>query len=188
MSKTCIPISAGDISSFARSLRSQLVRSGGSPGYLEVLNMLARAAGYRNYQALRAQSIARDRVETPQPPPQPVDFLQVHSAARHFDKQGRLATWPGKPSVRTACLWVLWSKVPSGQALTEDELNRIIRAAHLFGDHALLRRELCDAHLIARTSDGRQYRRVERPPSAEGLALIRRVPAPGRDLHSRSGG
>jgi hypothetical protein len=174
MSRTCIPFSTGDISSFARSLRNQLARADGAPGQLELLNMLARAAGYRNYQSLRAQSLARDRFETPAPAPPDADFTQVQSAARHFDPHGRLATWPAKPALRAACLWVPWSKLPAAQSLTEDELNRIIRAAHLFGDHALLRRELCDAGLIARTRDGREYRRVERPPSPEGLALIRR--------------
>jgi Uncharacterized protein conserved in bacteria (DUF2087) len=58
-----------------------------------------------------------------------------------------------------------------------DQLNRNIRANHLFGDYALLRRELCDRGLVSRTADGREYRRVERPPSPEGLALIRHLAA-----------
>lgn len=177
MSKTCIPFSSGDISALARSLRDQLSRIDHQPGHLELLNMLARAIGHRNFQSLRAQAVAHDRIETSLPAPEPVDFVKVQRVARYFDAQERLASWPAKPSLQTACLWVLWSKIPPGQQLTEQELNQRIRANHLFGDHALLRRELCDHELLARTTDGRQYRRVERPPSAEGLALIRHLAA-----------
>jgi hypothetical protein len=45
----------------------------------------------------------------------------------------------------------------------------------------LLRRELCDHDLLTRTADGRQYRRVERPPSPEALALIRHLAAHSQD-------
>jgi hypothetical protein len=76
-----------------------------------------------------------------------------------------------------ACLWALWSQIPASRTFTEDELNQRLRALHLFGDHALLRRELCDHDLLSRTADGSQYRRVERQPSPEGLALIRHLAA-----------
>jgi hypothetical protein len=180
MSRTYIPFSTGDISALARSLREQLSQNGGHPGHVELLNMLARAAGHRNFQSLRAQEAARSQLDAPKPAPKPVDFVLVQRLARCFDSQGRLAVWPAKPSIQKVCLWVLWSKLPSRRSLTEEELNRRLRASHLFGDHALLRRELCDQDLVKRTADGRQYRRVERQPSAEGLALIRYVAARGK--------
>jgi hypothetical protein len=180
MSRTYIPFSTGDISSLARSLRNQLSQNDHPPGHVALLNMLARAIGHRNFQSLRAQQEARGRLDAPGPAPEPVDFVQVQRLARYFDPQGRLAQWPSKSSLQLVCLWVLWSKLPSGQTFTEDELNRRIRANHLFGDHALLRRELCDHDLLARTTDGRQYRRKERQPSPEGLALIRHLAAHGR--------
>ena len=71
--------------------------------------------------------------------------------------------------------------------LPEEELNRLLRAAHLFGDHALLRRELCDRGLVARTKDGREYRRVERQPSPEARELIRHLSA-REDAAGRSKG
>ncbi len=180
MSKTSIPFSAGDISALARALRNQLAASGHTPGHLDLLNMLARATGHRNFQSLRAQSAAQNRLETPAP--EPVDFVQVKRHAGYFDARGRLARWPGKSNLQEACLWVLWSKLPPRRSLTEDELNRLIRANHLFGDHALLRRELCDHGLIVRTPDGREYRRIERRPSPDAVALIHYVSArqPGR--------
>ncbi len=54
-------------------------------------------------------------------------------------------------------------------------MNEIIKARHLFGDHAILRRSLCNSGLLARTPDGRVYRRVERRPTADAAALIRRL-------------
>jgi hypothetical protein len=135
--------------------------------------MLARGAGHRNFQTLRAQEAARQRLDHPQPAPEPIDLQQVLRVARHFDSGGRLATWPAKRAFQITCLWVLWSRLPAGEPLTEEQLNRHLRAHHLFSDHALLRRELCDQNLLARTPNGREYRRVERSPSAESLALIR---------------
>ena len=177
MSRTYIPFSTGDISSLARSLKEQLAASDRQPGHVELLNMLARAIGHRNFQSLRAQQAARDRLEARESRPEPVDLVQVQRLARYFDRQGRLSSWPARSGLQAACLWVLWSKLPPGHTFTEDELNRQIRANHLFGDHALLRRELCDLGLLSRTADGRQYRRVERKPPRESLALIRHLAA-----------
>jgi hypothetical protein len=177
MSRTYIPFSAGDISSLARSLRNQLNQTDHAPGHVEMLNMLARAIGHRNFQSLRAQQPPQDEAGPPPPAAEPVDPAQIQRLARYFDPQGRLVSWPSKASMRSACLWVLWSKLPSGAGFSEPELNRQIRALHLFGDHALLRRELCDQGLLTRTADGGRYRRVERKPSPEGLALIRRLAA-----------
>jgi hypothetical protein len=175
MSRTCIPFSTGDISALTRSIHAQLAGLNRTPGHLELLNILARAAGYRNFQSLRAQAKAREQLETQQPPPAAVDFAQVVRVSRHFDARGRLATWPARTSLQVPCLWVLWSRLPSAEPITEDRLNRELRSNHTFGDHALLRRELCDANLLTRTANGREYRRVERRPPAEALELIRHL-------------
>lgn len=177
MSRISIPFSVSDISALARSLRDQLAGCDGKPGHVELLNMLARSSGHRNFQSFRAQIAARGRLDDR--PPAPLDYVQVERLARYFDRRGRLEVWPAKSSQQATCLWVVWSKLPPRQSMTEDELNRFIRAQHLFGDHALLRRELCDQSLVSRTADGRTYRRVERQPSAEALALIRHLAAHG---------
>jgi len=175
MSKISIPFSTSDISALARSLGNQLAHCDHTPGHVELLNMLARSTGHRNFQSFRAQHAAHVRLESPQLAAEPVDFVQIERLARYFDGQGRLIRWPAKASLQLLCLWVLWSKLPAGESFTEDQLNQRIRANHLFGDYALLRRELCDHELVSRTADGREYRRVERQPSAEGLALIRHL-------------
>lgn len=42
---------------------------------------------------------------------------------------------------------------------SEAQINQILKENHTFGDHALLRRELCDAGFLFRTPDGQIYRR-----------------------------
>lgn len=172
MSRSVIPFTTPDVSALARSLREQLAQCDHAPSHLEMLNMLARAIGQRNFQSLRAQLAAADKLRSEGAPPEPVDHVQLLRTARHFDVAGCLISWPAKTSLRDDCLWVLWSQLPPRQSLTETELNRRLRALHSFGDHALLRRDLCDAGLVARTPDGRDYRRVERRPPAQAAALI----------------
>src|SRR5512141_2667417 len=99
MSRTCIPFSTGDLSAFARSLREQLACAAAVPGHLELLHMLARSAGFRNYQSLRASAVARQRLEAA-PVPVPVNFERVGRMARHFDPQGRLSGWPAAANLR----------------------------------------------------------------------------------------
>ena len=137
--------------------------------------MLSRSAGFRNFQHFRAQSDARTRLDTPPAPIATVDNGLVQRAARYFDSGGCLSRWPGKFSHRGPCLWVIWSKIPPRQDMSEPEINGHINDAHLFGDHALLRRELFDRRMVSRTPDGRVYRRIERQPTSEGQALIKRL-------------
>ncbi|NVO13789.1 MAG: DUF2087 domain-containing protein [Rhodoplanes sp.] len=180
MSRQIFPYVADDMSALARALKGELARAEKAPGHVELLNMLARAAGCRNFQHFRAQAEARDRLENPPPPatPEPpVDFLRIERIARYFDADGRLTRWPGKHSDRLPCLWVMWSRLPARVVLSEPEVNQVLKGGHLFGDHVLLRRELVDLGLVTRTPDGREYRRVEQAPPADARALIRHLAA-----------
>lgn len=174
MSRTLLPFHSDDISALARSLNGQLAKCEQRPGHVELLNMLARATGWRNFQHFRTQNVARERLDNPPPPASaPIDYARVRRVLRHFDAGGQLLRWPGKFSEREPCLWVLWSRLPPRRTFNEAEISRLLQAHHRFGDHALLRRELCDRGLVARTADGRVYQRIERQPPAEALALIR---------------
>lgn len=146
MSKTLLPLRSPDISEFARTLRNQIAKSEQSPSHLELLNMLARSAGFRNFQHLRAQSEACAKLETPDPSPA-VDYVEVKNLLRFFDARERLLQWPAKASQRTPCLWVVWARIPARRPLTEDQLNRLLKTEHMFSDPALLRRELFDHHM-----------------------------------------
>jgi hypothetical protein len=143
------------------------------PGHVEMLNMLARAAGSRNFQHFRAQIVAEKRLLSPRDVAVPVDYVELQRLARYFDVNGRLVRWPTKFSHQEPCLWVLWSKIPARKTLSEREINDLLLANHKFEDPALLRRELKERRMVTRTIDGREYRRLERKPPAAALALIR---------------
>lgn len=181
MSRTALPFFAEDISSFARSLSVQLTNCDHTPSHLELLNMLARSTGCRNFQHFRAQHAVDTQPGKPQPVAAPVDVSKVHRMGRFFDAEGRLLRWPGKFSHREPCLWVLWSKLPPRQAFTESQISQMLQAMHAFEDHALLRRMLFDYGMVTRTTDGREYRRIERQPSPEAIALIRHLGARAAD-------
>jgi hypothetical protein len=175
MSRTALPYSVGDIASLAKSLRSRLLEQETTPGHVEILNLLARSAGCRNFQHFRANAQAQNQLDTPNPSADVVDFVRVRALARHFDGRGRLIRWPSKRSLQLLCLWVLWAAISPRQAYGECEITQRLAQCHLFGDAALLRRELCDQGLVQRAPDCREYRRVECRPPAEAQALIRHL-------------
>ncbi|MCR6630707.1 MAG: DUF2087 domain-containing protein [Magnetospirillum sp.] len=173
MSRIPLPFHAEDISALARALKGELARCDHQPGHVELLNMLARSAGCRNFQHFRAQAAAREALaQPPAPPPQPVDYTRIRRVTRHFDPAGGLVRWPSKFSERQLCLWVMWSHLPARRVLSEKQVNELLVARHGFGDHVLIRRELVDGGWLDRTRDGAEYRRVERRPPADALALI----------------
>jgi hypothetical protein len=177
MSRTLLPFHSDDISGLARSLKGQLAGCESQPSHLELLNMLVRANGYRNFQHYRAQLAAKDQLESRPPASEsgPIDFARIKRLLRIFDSAGKLARWPSKRSLQELCLWVIWAKLPARQVFTEKEINLLLDDNHQFGDHTLLRRWLCDYGMMSRTSDGREYRRVEKHPPPEALELIRQI-------------
>ncbi|MGJ8627560.1 MAG: DUF2087 domain-containing protein [Sulfitobacter sp.] len=174
MSKDPIGLVVADISDFARRLAPQLKNHENSPSHLSLLNMLARAAGYRNYQHLRASRSARARL-TEVPVTSDVDFRLVERALHQFDAGGQLVRWPSRRQVQALCLWVMWSRVPAAEHLHERQINAILNAGHLFGDAALLRRSLIGMALVQRNLDGSDYQRLEKRPPDEARELIKRI-------------
>lgn len=177
MTRTMIPFHAGDISSLARTLRTQLIARESVPGHVELLNMLARAVGRRNFQQLRAESQdgAPPQAVTAEDAPTPVDQRRIERVRRCFGADGKLSRWPAKREDQVLALWCLWARLPSRRDFTEQEISQVLRDLHDFGDHALLRRELVESRLVSRTPDCRAYRRIEQPPSADVTELLRQV-------------
>lgn len=177
MPRTFLPFAVDDISALARSLREQLAARTEPPGHVEMLNILARAAGHRNFQQFRARAAGRaETTAGPAADPGPApDLALVERAARHFDDEGRLATWPARASLQTLVLWGLWAQVEPGRSFSEVGFNQRLNALSLIGDPALLRRSLVTLGLMSRTEDCRDYRRIERPPPPEAQALIRKL-------------
>jgi len=173
---------ASDLSTFAKTLRTQLasrIDSGaGLPGHVEMLNLLARAAGHRNVQALQAAARATPVSPTAprwHGPKNPALSPAADRVARVFDADGRLLRWPGKRPEQVLALWCLWMAFDGKRRYTEREVNEIINAHHAFGDHCLLRRELVELKLISRTAGGAEYRKVAARPDDDTAALLRAV-------------
>lgn len=179
MSRTAIPFHTGDISSLARALRGQLLAREAVPGHLELLNILARAVGRRNFQQLRAEAqglgpVAED-IAPAEPVQPPLDLRRVERVLRCFGPDGRLARWPAKREDQVLALWALWSRLPPRQDFSEQEISGLLCTLHDFGDPALLRRELSGGRLVARSPDCRVYRRIEQPVPRAAASLIRQV-------------
>ncbi|MCX5480941.1 DUF2087 domain-containing protein [Kaistia geumhonensis] len=178
MTRTPIALPVGDVSTFAKSLRKQIETHDGAPTHVELLNMLARSAGYRNFQQLRAHAPAEAPVGGAAPLAAPqADAALVARVFGHFDDAGRLIRWPSRRSHQILALWAIWSMFPAGVSLDDAAVKGFLADRHSFGDHALLRRELVDMGLLVRTPDGRDYRRIERQPPPDALALIRQLSA-----------
>jgi len=171
MAREATPLVVQDLSSFARSLsRSLAARQTATPetlGHVELQNLIARAAGYRNLQALKAAP--------PESPP-PRAALPLSDNARRtlmqFDADGRLVRWPTKFTVQRMAMWVLWTRFDGKRVYTEREVNAILKASNAFGDHVTLRRELINHRLLARKSDCSEYRKLSVRPDDEVRALL----------------
>jgi len=178
MSRPAFALAITDLSAFARSVRGQLAPLGPAPSHLEMLNILSRAAGYRNFQHFRAE--AEDTVPTPiEAPPTPpaptADLDKVAKLARYFDADGVMKSWPARTNHQNLAMWVMWSRLPPREQFTEIEISEMLDLWHGFGDRALLRRSMVDGRLVERTRDGRAYWRVEREPPPELGPLLRRI-------------
>lgn len=179
MPRHTVPLHADDISSFAKALGRQLTQAMEQrqrpPGHVELLNMLARAAGHRNFQSLRVEPVHAPAAPAPSPAATLSDTAA--KALRLYDEWGRLTRWPIKYSVQRLMLWGLWMRFDARRKYSEREVNDLLNAWHLFGDHCTLRRELINMRLLQRKADGSQYRKVPARPDAEAMAMLRALRA-----------
>ncbi|MCY7389358.1 MAG: DUF2087 domain-containing protein [Burkholderiales bacterium] len=120
--------------------------------------MLARSAGYRHYQTLKANPPSLLVAEAAMPPTEtfatgislprgstvPMPLRRLLSC---FDTQGRLMRWPNKYAAQQTAIWGLWSRLPA-------------------------QRELVNAKLLWRTVDCRVYRKEQRRPDEATRAFL----------------
>lgn len=176
-SREMVPLLAADVSTFCKNLRLQLAGAGhAAPSHVALLNMLARSAGYRNYQMLRAQppAVAAAAPAAVEKAPGAISLprgstvpLPIRRLLACFDTQGRLMRWPNKYAAQQIAIWAIWSRLPAQREMSEAQVNGYINAFHTFGDPATLRRELVNAHLLWRTVDCRVYRKELKRPGDE---------------------
>ena len=178
-SREMVPLHTADVSLFCKNLRQQFATAGLiAPGHVAMLNMLARSAGYRNYQMLKARAAIAATIEASpdieEKAPEAIMLprgSKVSPAMRRllacFDTRGRLMRWPNKFAAQQIAIWAIWSRLPAHRELTEKQVNRYIEAFHTYGDPATLRRELVNTRLLWRTVDCRVYRKEARRPNEE---------------------
>ena len=168
MSHSPIPLVIDDLSHFATHLRGHWPAPPVSQS--AALALIAQAAGYRNHQHLRARTAPLPDLDKPA-------LNRIKAALAVFDDTARMTRWPLKTSVQRLCIAWFWTRLPTRTDLTECEVNAILQANEVFGDHVLLRRCLIENGLATRTADGATYRRVGRAPDAEERAVIKALSA-----------
>lgn len=173
-SRAPTPLVLPDLSRFARSLGRSLAERHAAgeppPGHVALLNLIARAAGHRNLQALKAAPVAAVPPAATEPPADLSD--NARKALGHFDAEGRLVRWPVKFSVQALVMWTMWTRFDAGRVYTESEVNTILKDAQTFGDHVTLRRELINHRLLTRKSDCSEYRKLPARADGEARALL----------------
>jgi hypothetical protein len=181
MTRTAVALSAPDVSAFTKTLKAALDARHASglapPSHLELLNLLARAAGLRNFQTLKAQtSLVRLPVSLPQASTPAVDLATMSPLVRktllQFDDERRLVRLPNKFSVQRLAMWALWTQFEAPRRYTEKEVNAVLNAHHTFGDQATLRRELINMQLLGRKDDCSEYWKNSQQPSDEVKSFL----------------
>jgi hypothetical protein len=206
MTRTLYPLNVADVSTFAKSLKKQLdtrhAEGKAPPTHVELLNMLAQAAGLRNFQTLRATAgrgpqtalLAMDSSNEPSNPPpfaeHPIPLIpppttqaaapvsaMVRKALLQFDEQARLVRLPNKLTVQRLAMWWLWTIFEAGRTYTEREVNAILNAHHTFGDQATLRRELVNMKLLDRKPDCSVYWKEPAIPEGDAQDFLQAMQA-----------
>ncbi len=175
MTRLLVPLATPDLSALAKTLKTALDERHGAgkppPTHVELLNLLARAAGLRNFATLKALASA-----PPAAAADGVDAGALSATARkallQFDPAGRLVRLPGKLSVQQMVMWALWTRFAARRAYTEKEVNALLNAHHTFGDQATLRRELVNMKLVGRLGDCSSYWKEPRRPEPEVRAFL----------------
>ena len=124
-------------------------------------------------KTLRAVRPPAARVPAPARGPRDVSLTEAADRVlRQFDASGRLARGPTKRALQVLVRWCLWLRFDAKRRYSEREVNEVLNAHHLFGDHCILRRELVELKLLTRTPGGAEYRKVAARPDAATIALL----------------
>lgn len=90
------------------------------------------------------------------------NMAEIAFELRPFLKeQGQLISLPAKNKKKLLAIWYLAERIPARRTFTEAEINDAIDDQTTFRDHATLRRELYNHHLLDRTNDGKTYWKEE---------------------------
>ena len=131
MTRLLVPLTTPDVSAFTKTLKGFLderhVAGKALPSHVELLNLLARAAGLRNFATLKASVLnATPRVAPTSPAAVPggsaIDLSTLSATVRkaliQFDEAGRLVRLPNKLSVQQMAMWALWTQFAARRKYT----------------------------------------------------------------------
>ena len=127
MTRLLVPLSTPDVSAFTKTLKSFLderhADGKAPPSHVELLNLLARAAGMRNFATLKKVVQAAPPSGKVQPTRttsennesvKGVNLASISATVRkaliQFDDAGRLVRLPNKLSVKQMTMWALRTK------------------------------------------------------------------------------
>ncbi|MFN8529516.1 MAG: coenzyme F420-0:L-glutamate ligase [Anaerolineae bacterium] len=85
---------------------------------------------------------------------------QIEELRPMLNEQGQVTRWPSKPRQQKLVIAYLAETFEFGRDYTEREVNTALNAHHLFGDPALLRRELYEQGYLNREPNGSRYWRT----------------------------
>jgi hypothetical protein len=190
MTRLLVPLATPDLSAFTKTLKGFLDERHEAgkppPSHVEILNLLARAAGMRNFATLKKAALtALPSVPLAMGNDAPAAAQDseaislttlsatVRKALLQFDDSGRLVRLPNKLSVQQMTMWALWTQFAAHRKYSEKEVNAVANAFHTFGDQATLRRELVNMKLLGRKSDCSQYWKEAQRPSDEVQSFLR---------------
>jgi len=81
----------------------------------------------------------------------------MNELIKYLDSDGKINVYPSKQNNKKIVLTYLASKFENNRIYHEKEVNELICQFHSFNDYFLLRRELIEHHLLARTRNGARY-------------------------------
>jgi hypothetical protein len=190
MTRLQVPLATPDISALAKTLKGFLHERHAAgkppPGHVELLNLLARAAGLRNFATLKAASLSAAAHGSAAAgavlagraarKSSAIDLGTLSPLVRktlmQFDEAHRLVRLPNKLSVQQMAMWALWTHFAARRSYTEKEVNAILNAHHVFGDPATLRREMVEMKLLGRLDDCSKYWKEARRPDADVRSFL----------------
>ena len=134
MTRLLVPVATPDLSALAKTLKRFLDERHAAqkppPTHVELLNLLARAAGLRNFATLKAVALAAPAGSSSVAPSmlaghqEAVNVSTLTPTARkallQFDEARRLIRLPNKLSVQQMAMWALWTQ------LNRQEMTRVI--------------------------------------------------------------
>lgn len=101
-----------------------------------------------------------------------MDTNTIKELLKNFlDDDGKLYQYPSKHRYKNLALLYLASKFEPNKRYTEKQVNELLKMWHTFNDFFMLRRDLCDRHILGRERNGSFYWLEENRPTLHDLGI-----------------